>query len=331
MLLSGKQKDVVSIFGMIGKLEAYHYIPRLVEDIIHKDTRSWSGNRSVYVPQSKPISNLSWVMQMVSAFRLVASNWTYARSLKNASGGGPTDDDGARAVLLGTGTNDVTGELEPPLSAAHYNCKLKTTSHYKVQFRHMTKNYEREDLYLLRQTDDNDEYSNTGFLYGSKRKGPDATTAALITAEAINCQSMASPVRAAFMQILNTLDSKRHAELNRQVDAAIQAAFNPAPNRSVELDDDDFAAVKLFDQKGTHLGWLGPNGQVVKIQNDGPLGIFQLEYTPETPDEASRRAPGRHELKIPAEEATGSATGTHKLNIPHAQITPTLQIQQPPP
>jgi hypothetical protein len=96
-------------------------------------TRSWSESRSVYVPQSKPISNLSWVMQKVSAFRLVASRWTYARvrstltpqkqgvlklkcsppsdqSLKDASGGGPTDDDGAGAVLLGTGTSDVTGE-----------------------------------------------------------------------------------------------------------------------------------------------------------------------------------------------------------------------------
>lgn len=237
-----------------------------------------------------------------------------------------------------------------------YNNQLKTTSHYEVQFRHLTKNYGRKDLYPLRQTDDNDEYGNTGFLYGSKRdssnllgafvdannlrakddlstpgKGPGATRAALITAEAINRQFMASPVRAAFMQILNTLDSKRRAELNRQLDAAIEAPFNPDPNHSIKLDDGAFVAVNLFDLKGTLLGWLGPNGQVVKIQNDGPLGIFQLEYTPETPDEASRRAPERHELKIPAEEATGNATGTHKLNIPPAPITPTLQIQQPPP
>ncbi|GFF65558.1 hypothetical protein IFM61392_01878 [Aspergillus lentulus] len=288
---------------MIGKLEAYHYIPRLVEDILHKDTRSWSGNRSVYVPQSKPISNLSWAMQMVAAFQLVASSWTYARSLKDASGTGPTDDDSARTVLLGTGTNDVTGELETLLPAAHYSRKLKTTSHYKVQFRHLTKNYERKDLYPMRQTDDNDEYGNTGFLYGSKRdssnllvafvdannlrakddsstpaKGPDVTTAALITAEAINRQFMVSPVRAAFMQILNTLDSKRRAELNRQLDAAIEAAFNPAPNRSVELDDGAFVAVNLFDQKGTHLGWLGPNGQVVKSKTMGHSVFFSSKY-----------------------------------------------------
>jgi hypothetical protein len=76
-----------------------------------------------------------------------------------------------------------------------------------------------------------------------------------------------------FLQIFNSLD-KRRAELNRQLDAAIEAAFNPDPNRSVELDSGAFVAVNLFDQKGTHLGWLGPNGQVVKIQNDGPLGIF---------------------------------------------------------
>jgi hypothetical protein len=110
------------------------------------------------------------------------------------------------------------------------------------------------------------------------------------------------------MQIFNSLDSKRRAELNRQLDAAIEAAFNLGPNRSVELGNGAFVAVNLFDKKGTHLGWLGPNGQVVKIQDDGPLGIFQLEYTPETADEASRRPPGRHELNIPAEEATGNAT-----------------------
>ncbi|KAG2012623.1 hypothetical protein GB937_006972 [Aspergillus fischeri] len=63
-----------------------------------------------------------------------------------------------------------------------------------------------------------------------------------------------------------------------------------------------------------YLGWLGPNGQVVKIQNDGPLGIFQLEYTPETPDVASRRAPGGH-----------------KPNIPPARKTLTLEQQWPPP
>jgi hypothetical protein len=32
------------------------------------------------------------------------------QSLKDASGGGPTDDDGSGAVLLGTGTSGVTGE-----------------------------------------------------------------------------------------------------------------------------------------------------------------------------------------------------------------------------
>lgn len=37
MLLSGKQKDVVSIFDMIGKLEVYQFVPPLVEDILHKD------------------------------------------------------------------------------------------------------------------------------------------------------------------------------------------------------------------------------------------------------------------------------------------------------
>ncbi|GFF38301.1 hypothetical protein IFM58399_05192 [Aspergillus lentulus] len=270
---------------MIGKLEAYHYIPRLVEDILHKDTRSWSGNRSVYVPQSKPISNLSWAMQMVAAFQLVASSWTYARSLKDASGTGPTDDDSARTVLLGTGTNDVTGELETLLPAAHYSRKLKTTSHYKVQFRHLTKNYERKDLYPMRQTDDNDEYGNTGFLYGSRRdssnllvafvdannlrakddsstpaKGPDATTAALITAEAIKRQFMA----------------------HQQLDAAIEAACNPDPNRSVELADGPFVAVNLFDQKGTHLGWLGPNGQVVKSKTMGH-SVFSSSNTRQKP------------------------------------------------
>ncbi|KAB8227936.1 uncharacterized protein BDW43DRAFT_316345 [Aspergillus alliaceus] len=189
----------------------------------------------------------------------------------------------------------------------------------------MTKNYEREDLYPLRQTDDNDEYSNAGFLY-------DATTAAV--AEAINRIFLPLPVRAAFMRTLNNLDSKRCAELNRQVDAAIEAAFNPDPNRSVELDNGAFVAVNFFDQKGTHLGWLGPNGQVVKIQNDGPLGIFQLEYTPESPDEASRRAPGRHELNIPADETTGRATGKSterpELDIPPATKTPVVQKQPPP-
>ncbi|KAF4177622.1 hypothetical protein CNMCM8694_003350 [Aspergillus lentulus] len=302
----GKQKDVVSIFDMIRKLEAYHYIPRLVEDILHKDPQLVRKPFRLRAPEQahfQPIlGDANGGSIPAGSLQLdLRSN----QSLKDASGAGPTDDDSARTVLLGTGTNDVTGELEPLLPAAHYN--PKTTSHYEVQFRHLTKNYERKDLYPMRQTDDNDEYGNTGFLYGSKRnssnllvafvdannlrakddsstpgKGPDATTAALITAEAINRQFMASPVRAAFMQILNTLDSKRRADLNRQLDAAIEAAFDPDPNRSVELDDGAFVAVNLFDQKGTHLGWLGPMDRLSKSKTMGHP-VFSSSNTRKNP------------------------------------------------
>ncbi|PKX97318.1 uncharacterized protein P174DRAFT_428770 [Aspergillus novofumigatus IBT 16806] len=250
----------------------------------------------------------------------------------------PTNDDGARSVIIGAGTNDVTGELETLLPAAHYNREppsknradgaflllaynnqLKATSHYEVQFRRRTKDYEREDLYDLRQTDDDDEYSNAGFLYGSKSDSSNLLVA-FVDARGLRAKDGSSNaeneddlrwVKLAHRQLLlalTTTDSTRGVQLERQINAAIEAVVNPDPNRSVELDNGAFVAVNLFEQKGTHLGWLGPNGQVVKMQNDGPLGVFQLEYTLETTDEASRRAPGRYELNIPADEATVSAT-----------------------
>ncbi|KAE8384973.1 hypothetical protein BDV23DRAFT_188702 [Aspergillus alliaceus] len=188
----------------------------------------------------------------------------------------------------------------------------------------MTKNYEREDLYPLRQTDDNDEYSNAGFLYGSKRDSSNLLVA-FVDANILRAKEDSSTQAKA----LDATTAAVAEAIN-----PIEAAFNPDPNRSVELDDGAFVAVNLFDQKGTHLGWLGPNGQVVKIQNDGPLGIFQFEYTPESPDEASRRAPGRHELNIPADETTGRATGKSterpELDIPPATKTPVVQKQPPP-